>query len=238
MVELLRIFVGTSGWSYDWNPDGFKWYSKYSGLNAVELNSSFYRLPFTNMVRSWAKNSKNIRWSIKVHRLITHTYMLKEPKAHEFFHKFLTVFKPLEELGIVDFYLFQLPPRFIANESNWKRIVSIVSKYDLGWRAAIEWRNKSWFKGEWIDRAKEVGITIVSVDSPEFKFYARSSPYVYLRMHGRTAWYAHYYNDQELHEAALRIKDLGGKAIYIFFNNDHDMLENARRMFMILKKVL
>ncbi|RLG88274.1 MAG: DUF72 domain-containing protein [Thermoprotei archaeon] len=234
----MKIFVGTSGWSYDWNPNGFKWYSQYSGLNAVELNSSFYRLPFITMVRSWARNSKDMRWSIKVHRVITHTYMLKEPRAHEFFRKFLAVFEPLERLGIVDFYLFQLPPRFVASENNWERIVSIVSKYDLGWRAAVEWRHESWFKEEWIDKAKEIGITVVSVDAPNFLFYARSSPYTYIRMHGRTAWYTHYYTDQELQEVALKIKDLGGEATYVFFNNNHDMLENARRMFSILKETL
>ncbi|MFP3209319.1 MAG: DUF72 domain-containing protein, partial [Nitrososphaeria archaeon] len=38
----MEPYVGTSGWSYAWNPDGLEWYVRNSGLNAVELNSSFY----------------------------------------------------------------------------------------------------------------------------------------------------------------------------------------------------
>jgi uncharacterized protein YecE (DUF72 family) len=40
----MELFVGTSGWFYSWNPDGsFDWFSRFSGLNAVELNMSFYK---------------------------------------------------------------------------------------------------------------------------------------------------------------------------------------------------
>ncbi|RLF12723.1 MAG: DUF72 domain-containing protein, partial [Thermoprotei archaeon] len=39
----MRVYIGTSGWLYDWNLDGsLDWYVKNSGLNAVELNASFY----------------------------------------------------------------------------------------------------------------------------------------------------------------------------------------------------
>ena len=40
-----EIFVGTSGWLYDWNlGSSLDWYAEFSGLNAVELNASFYKL--------------------------------------------------------------------------------------------------------------------------------------------------------------------------------------------------
>ncbi|RLI98826.1 MAG: DUF72 domain-containing protein, partial [Candidatus Aenigmatarchaeota archaeon] len=70
----MQVFVGTSGWAYGWNPNGFDWYIKNSGLNSVELNASFYRFPFPNQVKSWARKTKefnpSLRWSIKVNRLI------------------------------------------------------------------------------------------------------------------------------------------------------------------------
>jgi len=38
----MKIFVGTSGWSYSWNEGGnFDWFVENSNLNAVELNVSF-----------------------------------------------------------------------------------------------------------------------------------------------------------------------------------------------------
>lgn len=235
---LVEVYVGTSGWSYDWNPDGFKWYARESGLNAVELNSSFYRLPYRSMALGWSRLSQGIRWAIKVHRMITHVYRLKPPKALEWLGYLVSRVSPLEEKGLIDFYLFQLPPSYTASKTNWERIEYIASKTELGSRMAVEWRHISWFNDEWIDRSKELGITIVSIDSPDFVFYARSSPYVYVRMHGRSFWYVHYYTDEELLEVAKKAVDLGGNKIYVFFNNDHDMLDNARRMYAILLKII
>ena len=69
-----KLYAGTSGWSYPWNPDGLEWYID-AGLNAVELNSSFYRFPYRNSIASWKRKTegKDFRWSIKVNRSITHT---------------------------------------------------------------------------------------------------------------------------------------------------------------------
>lgn len=228
----MRFYVGTSGWSYSWNPDGFKWYLRNSGLNAVELNASFYRFPFPSMIKSWV-SAGELRWSIKVHRSMTHLRLLKPPRVHEIFSKFARLMEPLEDAGLLDFYLFQFPPQFRASKENWSRIVMIAEEFGLGERMAVEWRNQDWFSEDWIDRAREAGITVVSVDSPEFSFYDRSSGSVYLRMHGRTAWYAHDYSEEELKETAKRAVDLGAHRVYVFFNNDHAMLSNAKEMLEI-----
>lgn len=231
----MKVYVGTSGWMYDWNPNGFDWYLTNSGLNAVELNASFYRFPYPNQVISWAKKTRRreIRWSIKVNRIITHIYLLGE-EALNTWRKFYRLFEPLD--NYIDFYLFQLPPRAKPTETIVKRIELFVKETGLGTRFALEWRNKEWFNEKWVKWAKKLGITIVSVDSPEQLFYARTSSFVYVRMHGRSFWYAHYYTDEELKEVADRVLGLGGEAIYVFFNNDHDMLENARRMKRILEE--
>ena len=43
---LVEVYVGTSGWMYPWNLGrSLEWYVNHSGLNAVELNASFYRIP-------------------------------------------------------------------------------------------------------------------------------------------------------------------------------------------------
>jgi uncharacterized protein YecE (DUF72 family) len=38
-----------------------------------------------------------------------------------------------------------------------------------------------------------------------------------------------------LEEVAGRLRSLGGTRVYVFFNNDHAMLENAREMLNKLK---
>ncbi|HZD42950.1 MAG TPA: DUF72 domain-containing protein, partial [Methanomicrobiales archaeon] len=57
---------------------------------------------------------------------------------------------------------------------------------------------------------------------------------VYLRMHGRDRWYQYDYSPQELQETARIIRESGAERAYIFFNNDHNMLQNARMMWGIL----
>ncbi|RLG83881.1 MAG: DUF72 domain-containing protein [Thermoprotei archaeon] len=232
----MEYYVGTSGWMYDWNPDGFDWYIKYSRLNAVELNASFYRFPYPNQVRAWARKSmpKGIRWSIKVHRSITHVHLLNE-RAIDLFRKFIKLFEPLGNL--IDFYLLQLPPRVRPKDVIIGRIERFVKEFNLGWKLAVEWRHNEWFNEYWVKWARSLELTVVSVDAPEFRFYARSGPYTYLRLHGRTFWYSHYYSDEELNEIAQKVLKLGGDKIYVFFNNDHDMLENAQRMLKTLLRL-
>ncbi len=235
----MKVFVGTSGWMYDWNPDGFDWFIKHSKLNAVELNASFYRFPYPNQVRSWARKTslvKNgLRWSIKVHKSITHTHVLNE-RSIEIMKKFINLFKPLD--NYIDFYLIQLPPRIRPTPTILDRIEKFTREINLGWRLAIEWRNISWFNEKYVKWARSNELTVVSVDAPEFRFFVRSGRFVYLRLHGRTFWYAHYYTDEELVEIAKEITSLGGEAVYSFFNNDHDMLENARRFYRLLQRLV
>jgi len=234
----MQVFVGTSGWAYSWNPNGFDWYVKNSGLNSVELNASFYRFPFPNQVKSWARKTKefnpSLRWSIKVNRLITHVFKFSE-RAFSTWKKFERLFKPLAEN--IDFYLFQLPPSLTQKFSS--KVESFIKKVKLEERFALEVRNLSWFESKWIEWAKNLGITWVSVDAPYFTNFPReiycTSDSIYLRMHGRSNWYAHYYEAKELEEIKERILRVKAKKVYVFFNNNHAMLANAQRMLKLLR---
>lgn len=229
---MIEVFVGTSGWLYDWNADGsLDWYVSHSGLNAVELNASFYRFPFPSQVRSWRRRGSRLRWAVKVHRSITH-YRRMGPGALDIWRKFKSLFEPLDEL--VDFYLFQLPPRFARTRQNVERLRKFSETAELGSRMAIEFRHKSWFCEETVELCRELGATPVSVDSPIGTWIACSSDIVYLRMHGRSAWYAHDYSEEELGRLSSRILELQPAKVYVFFNNDHWMLENARLMKELL----
>jgi len=233
----LKAFVGTSGWAYSWNLGGnFEWFAKNSGLNAVELNASFYRFPFPNQVKSWKKKTENfnpnLRWSIKVNRLITHVFKFSE-RALSTWKKFEKLFEPLNEQ--IDFFLFQLPPSLTSKFAPKLKI--FIEKVKLEERFALEVRNLDWFQEKWVEWASELGVTWVSVDSPDFPLEVYSSNrIVYERMHGRTAWYSHYYSDEELKEVANNILKVKPKKAYVFFNNDHAMLENAQRMLELFEK--
>jgi uncharacterized protein YecE (DUF72 family) len=80
-----------------------------------------------------------------------------------------------------------------------------------------------------------LGITWVSVDCPDFPLdIINTSGIVYERMHGRYGWYTHYYSDDELRDVAVRIRETKARKAYIFFNNDHAMLDNSREMLSVL----
>ncbi|MBC7194592.1 MAG: DUF72 domain-containing protein [Caldisericia bacterium] len=229
----MEIFVGTSGWMYSWNKKGnLDWYIENSNLNAVELNASFYRFPFENQIKGWSKKGENLRWSIKVHRLITHKFKLNE-EAKISFRKFIELFKPMEEM--IDFFLFQLPPSFGIDYK--ERILDFFSEFNKE-KAVLEFRNKKWFDLDLEDFGNKNNLLISSIDSPDFqKAIFNVNGRIYLRFHGRESWYQYDYSDEELEEIIKIIEDKEPEKIYAFFNNNHSMLKNAQTFYELLKNV-
>ncbi len=222
----MKVYVGTSGWLYDWNEGGdLRWYSERSGLNAVELNASFYRFPFPSQVRGWARVGSGLRWAVKVHRSVTHVHRLNE-RGLEILRKFLRLFDPMS--GLVDFYLVQMPPNFALTDENLRRLGALASIELGGATFAIEFRHETWFTEEAVREVSRLGLVFVSVDSPMGSYIYNSGGTVYLRMHGRSAWYAHDYTEAELDGVVARVLELSPGQVYVFFNNDHWMLEDAR----------
>ena len=231
----MKVYVGTSGWYYDWNEDKtLDWYLAHSSLNAIELNASFYRFPFPNQIKAWAKKGKSLHWVVKVNRLITHRFKFSE-KADETWQRFIDLFSVMNDL--IDFFLFQLPPNITSNAKD--KIADFMRRMDIAKKCALEIRHESWFNADSIAWAKSAGLTWVSVDAPKFtRDIIRTSNTVYLRLHGRTDWYQHDYTCDELDEIAEHIVEAKPKNAYIFFNNDHSMLENARDMKRIMDRMV
>jgi len=230
----MQIFVGTSGWLYGWNEGrSLDWYIENSGLNAIELNASFYRFPFPNQVKSWAKKGENLRWVVKVSRRVTHLHKFNE-EAKEVWKSFYELFTPLDPL--IDFYLFQLPPSLHADDI--EKVLSFFEFTNLGPRFALEARHTSWFEEDILARLKNYNLTFVSIDAPKLpNKVVKNNDFVYLRMHGRTAWYSYEYSEKELKDKALEIVKAEPYCVYVFFNNDHAMLKNAREMKALLEQL-
>jgi len=222
------VFIGTSGWSYGWNLDNsLEWYINESGLNAIELNMSYYRFPFPNMVKSWAKKGRSLAWVIKVHRSITH-YKKLDKEIYSIFKKFKTQFSPLEES--IHYYLFQFPPKF----TDIDLLQRFIEEFG-GEKIAVEFRNNKMFTDEIIRWGKKQKVLIVSIDAPKLPTKIMSKEVVYERIHGRNHWYSHNYNNRELLEIKERVLNNTPEKVYVFFNNNHAMLENGRTLFNYLK---
>lgn len=126
-----------------------------------------------------------------MNRLITHVKRLKEDSLKTW-NKFKNLFNSME--SYIDFYLFQMPPSFIMNDENIKRLKFYTKESGLESKFAIEFRDESWFNENTI----KLGITIVSIDAPIGKWIAKSDKIIYLRMHGRINWYSYNYEEKEL----------------------------------------
>ena len=221
-ISNTQIFVGTSGWAYFWNEGtNLAWYARESLLNAVELNASFYRFPSERQILSWVEQGRDLSWCVKVHRIINHRHFLNESGRSDF-ARFREIFRPLD--CQIAYYLFQFPPKFTVKFAD--RIQALLEEFDNR-KIALEFRNPEWYAFDF-ERLRFRG-AIVTPDSPEFSgtFFDRNGR-IYLRFHGRRSWYAYRYSDEELREIAERIRSKHPQSVYAFFNNDHDMLSNAR----------
>lgn len=223
----MQVLVGTTGWSNPiWNPGGFTWYKENSGLDAVELNMSFYQLPTKEQIIKWAEKTGDISWSVKVNRSVTHFFRFKG-HAYDSWAAFADLFSSLDKH--VSHYLFQLPPNAHPNIKN--DIEEFFHKTNLGNRFALEWRNQKWFSPEHIKWAKDLGITIVSADSPTVpRDIMCTTDTVYLRLHGRSDWFQHYYSRKELSNIVKRVQATNCKKVVAFLNNEAFQLKNARML--------
>ena len=87
VVPMFEVIVGTSGWWYEhWRGkfypeelDKNKWFNHYTRFfDSVEVNSSFYRLPFPNVVKGWAKKAPSgFTFTRKMCRKVTHYKKLR-----------------------------------------------------------------------------------------------------------------------------------------------------------------
>jgi uncharacterized protein YecE (DUF72 family) len=229
MEDEREIYVGTSGWYYDWNPDlSLDWYVQESGLNAIELNASFYRFPFKNQIISWARKGRSLSWAVKVHRSVTHSHRFNEA-AQGVWERFRDTFSPLDPL--VRFYLFQAHPKV----SDPDLLIRFAEMTGLGGRFALEIRNRELLTDDDACRELRNHLTLVSVDSPDVRNRVFPGETIYLRIHGRTGWYSHDYTGEELGGLAKLLLESGTGRIFVFFNNDHAMLSNARAMRELLE---
>jgi uncharacterized protein YecE (DUF72 family) len=97
-------------------------------------------------------------------------------------------------------------------------------------RVAVEFRASCWQAVEVWRLLEELGAVYVYADSPRNPLpdlsHSQQWPIgqrAYLRLHGRSHWYASDYSAEELRgiaDLALDLAGRGAKEVYIFFNND------------------
>lgn len=235
-------FIGTSGWSYNhwlkrfYPPDippgdMLPFYAK--SFSTVEINSSFYRLPFENMVLGWKKKTPaNFTFAVKISRLITHYKRLKEvdDSLDLFFSRISLLGKKVGPI------LHQLPPSLQKNERLLGNYLSLLPKNFLH---TVEFRNKSWLTSSIYKLLKKHKVAFCIISLQEFPLVLEvTADFVYIRLHGPEALYGSCYTEEDLSWWKEQIKGFvkQGLKVYVYFNNDYSAyaIENAQQLKQLL----
>ncbi len=205
--------------------------ARYSGaLNAVEINSSFYR-PHTR--ETWARWAALVpdgfRFSAKMPKAITHDARLMDVDA--LLERFVAEVTGLgDKLGVL---LVQLPGRFEFDKSaaqNFFRRLRTLHPGDV----ACEPRHPSWFTAAATTVLERHRVARVAADPP--KGHTACAPggwpgVVYFRLHGSPRTYFTPYEQPFMMAIAERAADYSVPVWVIFDNTGSGAaFENAVRM--------
>lgn len=241
------LYVGTSGFSYeDWvgpvyPPDLPKseWLAYYAttlGLNACELNFTFYRMPgLRTMVQLAQKVPPGFRFTLKAPRIFTHERGDVHPEDWTTFQQ---VLRPLQEEDKFGCVLVQFPYSFHNTPENRAYLQRVRDRWpDLP--LVVEFRNRQWARAEVYEFLRALNMGFCSVDQPAFRNLLPreailTSDIGYVRFHGRNrekwwhhehAWerYDYEYTREDLLEWVPKIRRMSeqAQAVYLFANNHY-----------------
>ncbi len=151
-VEKPLVYIGCTGWSMkEWvgkvYPTGAKpadFLKHYATqFNTIELNTTHYRIPTLEIIRSWKSNTPpDFRFCPKVPQVISHSSDLDGEGSNV--QAFCKTILGLE--GNLGCCFLQLPPYFGANKLGL--LESFIKKFPHGVPLAIELRHESWFEDQ------------------------------------------------------------------------------------------
>lgn len=217
--------IGCSGYHYaEWKglfyPEDIpktRWFEFYcEHFNTIELNTTFYRFPRVEFLKSWYQRSpENFSFSVKAPRLITHFKRLKDAQ------KYLADFYKAANDGLrnkLGCILFQFPPNFRFEEDYLERIVTLLNP---AFNNVVEFRHPSWWSDRPIQVLTDNQIIFSGMSHPELpETVVRSASIIYYRFHGVPHLYTSKYEQQILETVAHEIQHQEGiKKAYIYFNN-------------------
>jgi len=217
-----KYCIGTAGFMIG----GIKWL-RLKTMNCIEVNSTFYRNPSVNTVKSWLNYPENVKLSIKVPKYITHIKRLNDVKS-----AWTMLWNTLEPCkGKIIAILFQLPPSFAYTMNTLQRIKDLKEYLPKDMNIVFEFRNSTWITQTIYDEIDKLNIIISGTylkkeensnwigDMPSgFNFGNPDGNISYMRIHGMKG-YIGALSETELHELYKRIQISNQKKHVIIFNN-------------------
>lgn len=239
-----KSFIGCSGFSerfwkgffYPEDLPAKEYLNYYSNhLQAVEINSTFYRRPTLKTLEKWVNETgEDFQFFIKIPKTITHIRKLEGTKneVSEFCNYISSGLN--EKLAG---FLFQLPPSFHYSEENLEKVLNTIDDQFLN---VVEFRHSSWWIPNVFDilKMKNIIFSGVSIpkDIPDY-FIINNDDFAYYRLHGVPQMFKSAYSTTELEKLANTIKSYTGTS-FIFFNNTFGIagIKNALTLTENLKQ--
>lgn len=234
-----NIYIGTSGYYFkDWPGPVYPEHTKPAdmfreyvnlGLNSVELNVTFYRMPDEKLLKSFAERApENFKYIIKAYKGITH-----EQSGLKAAEQFRDIYSASDVKSNFSGILLQYPESYHFSEQRMDSISKTAEVFG-SIPVFVELRGSDWNNSETLHFLKEHRLNYVAVDLPQLKNLHRRNPVVtgdfaYMRLHGRNMkWYnpetryLYDYSDDELNVFADELKSMHPlKGSFMFFNNCH-----------------
>ena len=238
----------------------------------VEVDSSYYGMPTPQNATLWAERTpEHFVFNVKAFRLFTghqtspdvlhkdiqlalganapKTLYYKDTPQEirdELWRRFVEALAPLKDAGKLGAVHFQFAPWLIRNRDGMAHVRHCVEMMQ-GHEVAVEFRNKSWFDEEHLEKTidfeRELDVVHTIVDSPQgfancvpLVWEATSPRLALLRLHGRNkaTWniksaasssrFDYWYSPEELSAMVPEIEAIASKvgALHILFNTNYE----------------
>ena len=215
----MRFFVGTSAfsepkWKGSFYPktlpakEMLKYYAER--FNAVEINSSYYRMPRASNLKPWlADVPEGFRFTFKAPQAITHFKRLKDAEVPtETF---------IQETAVLGAQrgplLFGLPPNY---KKDVGRLRSFLQQLPSGLRVAFEFRHASWFDDETFAclRSSGCALCVNDEDKSPWTDLVHTADWGYLRLRREA------YTDKGLAAWVEKLRAQKWREAYVFFKHE------------------
>ena len=218
----MRFFVGTSGYSYkEWkgnfypekirNDEMLRYYGER--FKSVEINNTFYRMPRESVLTQWAEQVPDgFTFVLKASRRITHFKRLKDA-GDELSYLLRTSSVLGNRLGPM---LFQLPPNAEKDLPTLQDFLSLLPKR---WRAAMEFRNESWFDDEVYDALRSHNVALVTAETDDRDLtlpLVSTASWGYLRLRKDQ------YSKEDLRNWTGRVNEQSWDDAFVFFKHEDE----------------
>ncbi len=245
----MNIRAGTCGWSFDdwvgtFYPRGTKDHLAFyaTHFDAVEADSTWYRIPSDRTVRSWyTRTPGGFLFCPKLPGEITHENLLLD--SDDLVGAFLGRMSLLEDkLGPI---LVQLAPQFTT--SALPTLEAFLRALPTGFRFAVEFRHRSWLRApDALGLLAGLNMAVVMADHPWYpRLEEITTDLAYIRLLGRRDVFPDFGRLHKTRDDALArwaellcgLRGMPGSA-FVFVNNQFEghSPDSVRRLLRLVQE--